>query len=550
MAELFTSSEYLDNLFVNRLGINSLIRESFSCPDSHDLGRLLHRFGADPVGAFSAYSIESIDQSEIKNSKYNNIKPLVPSMANAILYDQTHDNESPFKKRTPHDLLPTAALVSMCYSAIGSNRGYDELVPHHIHVVNERRVYTYWDQDEESISNIKTVSPRTGIISARILLNNLHKNLQLNGYTEIYVDQVDFNTVAVTRYNPNKMKSIILVSRTVFFASSYDQTNIRPLSIAGKINNILFEMKMIGKPDKYKANEFVINGVQDFRVEIRENLKAEHSEFVSINRFNNMNQINFTKLEPGNVISFEVELDEKNISAMKNLEKCAQQFYTLSSELKDIVSHLSLDDLNFILFRVAIEEFDEGKNGGPYKIPNFNDFNYCGLASLMFYWKTIRTHNDLGHPICENLRQGLWLPNYIADRLFVRNSTANLASWLKDTFHHLDNLPYYLVPKCFDKIVTPLCNLLLQQCWKCFNGFIQDGNEFVQLLALGTVALVGFNKTSPLPPLSSQLKSPKPDSTLIDNVAFPTCPTIAAGLPFFASGYMRNWGRDTFIAIR
>lgn len=549
MAELFTSSEYLDNLFVNRLGINSLIRESFACPDSHDLGRLLHRFGADPVGAFSVFRI---DQSEVQNAKYTNVKPLVACMSHAILYDQTHDNESSFKKRTPHDLLPTAALVSMCCAAIGSNRGYDELVPHHIHVVNERRVYTYWDEEEENSISSKpnAVSMRTGIISARVLLNNLHRSLQLNGFTEIFVDQVDFNTVAVTRFNPNQMKSVILVSRTVFFEHSYNQTEIRPITIAGRIKNILFEIKMTGKPDKYKKDDCVINGVQDYRAEIRENLLPEHSEFVSINKSNGANQVLFTKLEPGNVIAFEIELDEANITAHENVERIVQQFYSPSSEIKEIVSHLTLDDLNYALFRIAIEEFDEGKQGGPYKVPNFIDFNYCGLASLMFYWKTIRTHNDLGHPICDNLRQGLWLPNYIADRLLNRSSTVPLANWLKDAFHQLENLPHYLVPKGFDKIVTPLYSLLLQQCWRSANDFVRDGNEFVQLLTLGTIALVGYNKTSPLPPLSDRLQDPKPGTALLDNVVFPTCPTIAAGLPHFASGYMRNWGRDTFIALR
>jgi len=547
MAELFTSSEYLDNLFVNKLGINSLIRESFSCPDSHDLGRLLHRFGADPVGAFAPHTI---DLSSNKNSKYQNVKPLVPSISHAILYDQTHDNESSFKKRTPHDLLPTAALVSMCCAAIGSNRGYDEIVPHHIHVVNERRVYTYWnEEDEELISSVKTVSPRTGIISARILLNDLHKNIQKNGYTEIFVDQVDFNTVAVTRFNPALMRSVILVARTVFFQSSYEQTAIRPLNIAGKIKNVLFEMKMTGKSNKYKADEFVINGVQDFRAEIRQNLKPEHCEFVSINKSNGMNQINFIKLEPGSVLAFEVEPEDSNINAMQNLENCVQQFSTQSSELKEIVAKLSLNDLNFVLFRNAIEEYDESK-GGPYKVPNFNEFLYCGLASLMYHWKTIRTHNDLGHPICENFRQGLWLPSYIADRLFNRTTTSDLAEWLKNAFHHLDNLPHYLIPKCFDKIITPLYSLLLQQCWNRFNDFVKQSNEFVQLLTLGSVAYVGFNKSSPLPPLSKQIEPPCPDTQIVDNVAWPQCVTIAAGLPHFASGYMRNWGRDTFIAIR
>lgn len=169
IAELFTNSEESDNTFINRLGINSLIRENMGASSPRDLGRHVHRFGGDAVGSF------------LKTSQ-----PLRPSMAHAIFMDVTHDNPSLFESRTVFDILPSAALVLATTSGAGSSRGYDELVPHHIHVVAENRLYQSWSPSSSCNGD---VSMNQGILNAKKFLNKLHQDMRSNGFTQIYVDQ-------------------------------------------------------------------------------------------------------------------------------------------------------------------------------------------------------------------------------------------------------------------------------------------------------------------------------------------------------------------------
>ena len=43
-----------------------------------------------------------------------------------------------------------------------------------------------------------------------------------------------------------------------------------------------------------------------------------------------------------------------------------------------------------------------------------------GFASVL---EGIRNNNDLGHPVCENLRAGNWMAGYTAERLKLRQDT-------------------------------------------------------------------------------------------------------------------------------
>ena len=69
--------------------------------------------------------------------------------------------------------------------------------------------------------------------------------------------------------------------------------------------------------------------------------------------------------------------------------------------------------------------------------------------------------------------------------------------------------------------------------------FVQGGSDFIKKLAMGSVQLYSVVKSSSMPALAPGLVA------LEDNGA-----SLAAGLPHFATGIMRCWGRDTFIALR
>lgn len=116
---------------------------------------------------------------------------------------------------------------------------------------------------------------------------------------------------------------------------------------------------------------------------------------------------------------------------------------------------------------------------------------------------------------------------------------------MQKIFAYLKDLPNYLVPRYFDSILLPLYTLILDQVWILSGEFVLQGDDFTKRLALGAVALIASHSPSPLPPLS-----PKSIPKTLAHLKPTELPTIAAGLPHFASGYMRNWGRDTFISFK
>ncbi|KAJ3032025.1 UNVERIFIED_CONTAM: hypothetical protein HDU68_008058 [Siphonaria sp. JEL0065] len=211
-AELFTGSEETDIKFVSQLGINSLIREAMSAWDPKEMSRLVHRYGGTPIGSLTSkeeyfpldilgHPLDSTFFTPIPVGE-NIVVDVKGSSTHALFMDCTHDNETPHQKRTAEDTLPTAALVAMTSSAIGSVKGFDEVVPELLNVVTETRRYRIAEQHE-------------GIIPAKSILLHTHAKMAREGYTEIHVHQ-EHDFISVHRVHPITHDGYLLIARCAF----------------------------------------------------------------------------------------------------------------------------------------------------------------------------------------------------------------------------------------------------------------------------------------------------------------------------------------------
>ncbi len=100
------------------------------------------------------------------------------SVPHALFYDLTHDNESYLDKRSAEDVLSTGALMTFSYSAVGSVKGFDDLYPKLLNLVQEKRKY-----------EITRLGENSGIAKVKRLLNALHTEMALGGFEEGHVHQ-------------------------------------------------------------------------------------------------------------------------------------------------------------------------------------------------------------------------------------------------------------------------------------------------------------------------------------------------------------------------
>jgi len=540
VAELFTGSEETDYVFVKRLGISSLIREAMQAWSTGELSRLVHRHGGRPIGSFETDEVSKADGrtptssptrtggAEIQANGGDSfsreiIRMIKPTPVHALFMDCTHDNETPAQKRDARDTLPNAALVNMCSSATGSVMGYDEIYPKLVDLVSETRLYT---SESSGGKGVRAGSGNNGIGGVKKLLNQIHTLMGKDGFDETHIHHED-QYITVHRVQPESRKGYFLIAHTAYPGYGNGNGNFSSVNLAGTKARHLGSWML-----EVDASEEATKEVLDDNKYLR-GLPSRVIDVPGVRMEVNGEDTTITvrdQFPPGSIALFETWIPTaEHSTGLDNY---------VTSGAKEAMAELDLVDLNFLLYRCEAEEMDSsGGRDGVYDIPGHGKLVYAGLQGWWSVLENIIRENNLAHPLCQNLRDGQWALDYISGRLDRISATENYqrlkkpSEWLNQRFEAIRRIPSFLLPRYFGLVLRTAYMAATERAVELMGESINDGQWFLQRLALVSVQMNGYVKSGSLWPRKA-------------------VPSMAAGLPHFAVEWARCWGRDVFISAR
>ena len=519
-AELFTGSEETDYAFVKRLGLSALIREAMQAWSTAELSRLVHRHGGRPIGSFEDREVRSGNLRKHQESP-EIVHKIKESPLHALFMDCTHDNETPTQKRDARDTLPNAALVNMCACATGSVMGYDEVYPKLVDLVNDTRLYTSFF----SKSEVVTGPGPGGIGGIKKLLNEIHVKMGREGFEEMHVHH-EREFVTVHRVHPTSRKGYFVIARTAFPGSFSANARLSATHLSGTKAKLLGCWYLQVDTSSETQKDVICDPKY---------LRGLPSEVVCLEN----PEVNDSPTEtaislPGTFPPGSIAMFETWIPAAEHSESIDK---TVTSDAIEAFGSLSLVDLNFVLYRCGAEERDSsGGSEGIYDIPGHGPIVYAGLQGWWSVLSPVIRANDLGHPICNHLRNGQWPLDYILNRLDRTMRRAQFLGlekprkWFFDKFNIIRKLPSFLLPRYFALTIRTAYEAAWNRAIALLNGNIQEGQLFLQQLAMTSIQMTGLTNSASLWPVKR-------------------VPCMAAGLPHFATDWSRCWGRDVFIAL-
>ncbi|RKP03966.1 hypothetical protein CXG81DRAFT_8863 [Caulochytrium protostelioides] len=528
-AELFTGNAERDQMFVQELGIHSLIREGMNAKSAEALADHVSKYSAenDVVLATDAHYM-----TRIAASLGGAVVTPTARNLHCIFMDCTHDNHMPAEEFTPGHSLPHAAVIGMTAAAVGSVLGYDQVFPKLLDLVNEKtRKYPL---------NAMAMGP------ARRVMNQVHARACRENYARVSVHARN-GFVLIERHNLLTNASFLLVART-----QYSRAGLAPAVLSAmdlpELNGHL-EFMYAASLDTKQASAtgpqtppgsaptgyfgVVPMAFAEYPDQCPDWISFSDGRLEITETFNKAGIVLFHITRPAN-------------DAIPDADSAA-------APLAQAVAALGLEELNIALYRGDGEERD-ATGMETYDVPGAGRFEYAGMQGLYDAIRRIVKYNDDGHaPLVWNVRNGHWLLDWMHGRLTPyaeRWPTIRpYMAWLKGETQRLQTtMSHNLCFMGLARLVMLVTHVLHRRVYALTEqaAAVARGGDYTTLVRACLLTAVQLSGAS----ASAQLARPEFWAAMAGTIpAELTKASLAAGLPHFSGSFMRCWGRDIFIAI-
>ena len=561
-AELFTDSWEVDAEFVSVLGISALVRDTPSSDSSTGLAALVGGNGV--AGSSLAWGTLASLRTTARD-----VSTALPS----ILYDCTHDNELPAQRHSVQQTLPIAAAVSFSSGPIGSTRGVDELLPKQLNVVTERRLYA---EDSD-----------WGMLRARRVLSRFHSAMARWGLRECFAEVLEESgIVKVQRTSASSGICVTLLAHTFPSGVGAGSTTTVVDGDAARVV-VLGRITAAGSGDGAAQHIAPVEHEVDWHqvAGLEECLGAGSAEeavaavegaaplpgaewgvaFSSHEAFKAVATLDTSKFACGSIavlVSFVPRL-----SSLTPPIKVWSPTEAVQATGDGLLEGVSMNGLRHLLFLCEAEERDAtGGEHGVYVVPGHGALAWAGLAGVEPLLRDMLREDGTWHAIAHHARHGLWYLEYAKTRASRCDELHSVCAWLEEKVSAAAAVPTFRRPAFLAATVLHLYHEALRRVWRLMGAapvleaLAACGQDFDEW---GTVHAAALSAALPLPAALQlcltcpMLLGETPSAPLlrkkrlhIDGAWSRGGGSLAAGLPHFSTGYMRCWGRDTFIALR
>ena len=137
-------------------------------------------------------------------------------------------------------------------------------------------------------------------------------------------------------------------------------------------------------------------------------------------------------MPPSFVCILKISFDDKQVSAIKNLDKLNSE--TSASLVERFGKNLSVNEVNYLTFSCSAEEKERSFGSQRCVLASgVRIIALCRLRKFLSYGESSSDHNDLSISLFENLRNGNWLLDYLLGRLESWETLRPFHDWLKSS---------------------------------------------------------------------------------------------------------------------